>query len=201
MLPELLEQDHRQKVRSGKATRRHMEGCRRLRDLLARPARELFAHRLDDLPLARDHLQRLGDIFAQLRQFLRSAARTIFGGGDDDALARQMIGERFLRRPLALERLDRLRPGRRFLGRQLIFGRGRLEILELHFQLVEQPRLALRTAAVKLAAQLLDGELEMGDQRFRAGVHGRRTRRNGLRFHARGALGEDHRVSARKIGR
>ena len=35
MLGELLEQDHRQEVRAGKAARRHMEGCRRLGDLLA----------------------------------------------------------------------------------------------------------------------------------------------------------------------
>src|SRR5208283_1489064 len=42
MLPELLKQDHRQKVRSGKAARRHVERRRRLRDLLAFPAGKLF---------------------------------------------------------------------------------------------------------------------------------------------------------------
>lgn len=67
MLAELLEQDHCQEVWSGKAARRHMEGCRRLGDLLAFAARELLAYSLDHLPLARDHLQRLGDVFAQLR--------------------------------------------------------------------------------------------------------------------------------------
>src|SRR5690242_7379730 len=46
VLAKLLEQDHGQKVRSGKATGRHVERCRRLRDRLAVPARELLAHRL-----------------------------------------------------------------------------------------------------------------------------------------------------------
>ena len=59
-----------------------MEGRRRLRDLLAVPARELLSHRLDDLPLARDHFQRLGDVLAQLRQLRRSAARTLLRRGD-----------------------------------------------------------------------------------------------------------------------
>ena len=55
MLAELLKQDHGQQVRPGKAARRDVEGCRRLHDLLAFPARELFPHRLDHLPLPRDH--------------------------------------------------------------------------------------------------------------------------------------------------
>ena len=76
MLAELLEQDHRQQVRPGEAARRHMERRRRLRDRLAVPARELLAHRLDHLPLPRDHLQRLGDVLAELRQLRRAAAGT-----------------------------------------------------------------------------------------------------------------------------
>ncbi len=55
MLAELLEQDHRLKVRAGKAARRHMEGRRRLCDLLTVPARELLSDRLDDLPLSWNH--------------------------------------------------------------------------------------------------------------------------------------------------
>ena len=161
MLAELLEQDHGQQVGAGEAARRHMEGCRRLRDRLAFPARELLAHRLDHLPLARNHLQRLGDVLAQLRQLARAAARTALGRGDHDALARQMIGERLARRPLALERLDGLRPRRRLLGRQLILRRRRLQLLELKLHLLQQPRLVLRARAVELAAQLLDLELEM----------------------------------------
>ena len=169
MLAELLEQDHGQQVRPGEAARRDVERCRRLRDRLAVPARELLAHRLDHLPLARDHLQRLGDVLAQLRQLGRAAAGTALWRGDDDALARQMIGERLARRPLALERSVPSASGRRCLGRQFVLGRCRLQLLQLKLHLLEEPRLALRAAAIELAPQLLDLELEMGDQRFRAG--------------------------------
>ena len=67
MLAELLEQHHRKQVRPGKAARRHMEGRRRLRDLLAVAAGELLPYRLHDLPLPRDHFQRFGNVFAELR--------------------------------------------------------------------------------------------------------------------------------------
>ena len=169
MLAELLEQDHRQQVRPGEAARRHMERRRRLGDRLAVPARELLAHRLDHLPLARDHLQRLGDVLAKLRQPGPSRSRGSSRRGDHDALARQMVGERLARWPPALERADRLRLGRRLLGRQFVLGRGCLQVFQLQLHLLEQPRLALRAAAIKLAPQLLDLELEMGDQRFVAG--------------------------------
>ena len=168
MLPELLEQDHRQQVRPGEAARRHMERRRRLGDRLTCPAGELLAHRLDHLPLPRNHLQRLGDVLAKLRQLGRSAAGTAVRRRDHHALARQMIGERLARRPLALERPHRLGPRRRLLGRQFILGRRRLQLLQLKFHLLQQPRLALRAAAVKLAPKLLDLKLEMSDQCFRA---------------------------------
>src|SRR5262249_48373520 len=101
MLAELLEQDHGQKVRSGEAPRRDVERRRRLRDRLAVPAREPLPHRLDHLPLTWDYLQCLGDVLPQLRQFRRPAAGTAFRRRDDDALARQMVGEWFAGRPLA----------------------------------------------------------------------------------------------------
>jgi hypothetical protein len=66
VLPEILEQDHGQKVRPGKTARRHLEGRRRLRDRFATPARELLPHRLDHLPLPRNNFQRLGDVLAEL---------------------------------------------------------------------------------------------------------------------------------------
>ena len=44
VLAELLEQDHGQQLRSGKAPRGHMERGGRLGDRLAIPARELLAH-------------------------------------------------------------------------------------------------------------------------------------------------------------
>ncbi len=66
MLRKLFKEDHRQEVRTGKAARRHMEPSRWLGDLLALPARELLPNGLDHLPLARDHLQRFGDILTEL---------------------------------------------------------------------------------------------------------------------------------------
>src|SRR4051794_22852668 len=48
-------------------------------DRLAVPARELLAHGLDHLPLLGNHLQRLGDVLAELRQLPRAAARTAPG--------------------------------------------------------------------------------------------------------------------------
>ena len=67
--------------------------------------------------------------------------------GDDDTLAWQMIRERFACGAFALERLDRLCPGCRRLGRQLVHGRRRLQVFQLQFNLIEQPGLALRPAA------------------------------------------------------
>ena len=51
MLAELLEQDHRQQARTGKAARRDMERRRRLGDRLAPPAGEPLPNGLDHLPL------------------------------------------------------------------------------------------------------------------------------------------------------
>ena len=62
----------RQQPRPGAAARDRMRRRRRLGDLLAAPARELLAHVLDHLPLARHQLQRLGHVLAQLAQ--RAAA-------------------------------------------------------------------------------------------------------------------------------
>jgi hypothetical protein len=41
------------------------------------------------------------------------------------------------------------------------------QLFKLKLHLLQQSRLAFRAGAVKLAAQLLDLELEMADQRFR----------------------------------
>ena len=153
VLPELLEQDHGQQARPGKAARRHMERRRRLRDRLATPARELLPHRLDHLPLPRNHLQRLGDVLAEPGQLRRPAAGTTLRRGDHHALAGQMIGKQFARRPLALERFDRLGPARRILGRQLVLGCCRFQIFELKLHLIQKPRLALRARPIEFAPQ------------------------------------------------
>src|SRR3546814_15863817 len=61
MLAELLEQQHGEEAWASPAARHDMERRWRLGDRLAIPAGELLAHGLDDLPLARDHLERRGD--------------------------------------------------------------------------------------------------------------------------------------------
>ena len=168
MLAELLEQDHRQKVRAERSRAASTwNGAGGWRDPLAVPAGELLAHRLDDLPLARDHLQRLGDVLAQLRQAVRAAARA---------------GCRRRRRRRARAAGAR--------GTACVDGRLRSKaatvvvlaaacsaasssslaaassVLELQLQLIEKPRLALGARAVKLAPQLLDLQLQMRDQRL-----------------------------------
>lgn len=95
MLGELLAQDHRQKAGPGKASRRHMQGCWRLRNLLAFAAGELLPHGLNDLPLTRDDLQGLGDILTELRQLCRAAVGTTGWGGDNDTFARQVLAKGF----------------------------------------------------------------------------------------------------------
>jgi len=90
------------------------------------------------------------------------------------------------------------RPGHGFLGQKLILGRGRFQLFELKLHLLQQPRLALRAGAVKLAPQLLDLELEVADECFRArqvrlgiGRFGTGIGELGLRLSAGGALGLD----------
>src|SRR3546814_17145829 len=101
-----------------------MERRWRLCDLLTIATGELLPNGLDHLPLARHNLKCLGDILPQLAQPIRAAAGADLWRGDDDALARQMLGQGLAGGPLALERCD---VGlRRCQGRQkLIFsGRG-----------------------------------------------------------------------------
>jgi hypothetical protein len=165
MLAELLKQDHRQKRGPGEAPRGDVERRRRLRDRLAFSARVAFPDRLDHLPLPRHDLQGLGDVFAELRQFGRAAARTSLRRGNNDALARQMIRKRLSARPLALEGFDRGR-ARRLFGGEFVFRRTRLRFLELELQLIEKARRALRARSINRAPKLLDFELQMRDQRM-----------------------------------
>jgi hypothetical protein len=75
------------------------------------------------------------------------------------------------------------RSRRGLLGPELVFGGGRLELLELQLELVEEPRLALRLLTIELAPQLQDLELEGCDHGFAAGQH--RLRSGRLRNRAR----------------
>ena len=63
------------------------------------------------------------------------------------ALARQVRRERLASRPAPGEPLDLRGLRRRLPGRQLVLRRARLELVELEFQLVEKPLLALRARA------------------------------------------------------
>jgi hypothetical protein len=62
-------------------------------DLLARPAAELLAYRLDHLPLARHNFQGLGNVLAEFDQ-LAATARTTRRCRHDHALARQVSRQR-----------------------------------------------------------------------------------------------------------
>ncbi len=167
MLAELFEQDHREQARAGEAARRDMERRRRLADRLAPSAGEALANRLDHLPLTRHDFERFGDVLSELRQLRRTAARTALRRGDNDPLARQMVGERLARRPLALEGLDHGR-GRGAFRRHLVLGRVGLGVLQLHLQLLDEPLLALRARAIERAPQLFDLKPQPCDQRFHA---------------------------------
>ena len=70
-----------------------MERSRRLGDLLAGPAAELLPHMFGDEQLPRHHIQRLGDILADLREFGAATARAAGWSGMHDAPARQVIGK------------------------------------------------------------------------------------------------------------
>ena len=181
-----------------------MERSRRLRDRLAVPAGELFAHRIDHFEPARDLLQRRGDALAELRQPRRAAARTLRRSRQNDALPLDVVGIWLANRPLALERAHGLRLFGCLLGDELILGRGRLELLQLQFQLIEQPRRAFRARSIERPSQLLDLELQMGDQRLGARQLRLRIRCFGeLRFRdqARRTLGDNHRMRGGEIGR
>ena len=82
-----LDQHHRQQARAGKAPGDRTEGSRRLRDRLARPAAELLPHMLGHEPLPRDHVERLGDILADLGELAAATARARGRRGVDDAPA------------------------------------------------------------------------------------------------------------------
>src|SRR5512147_2287598 len=154
----------------------------------------------DHLRLPGDHLQRLGDVLAQLDQ-LALAARADRGRWNDDALARQMRRQRRPRWLAAGNAAPRGvvpagLPRRGGLGRQLggtgVLGGGRLQLFELQFQLVEQPAPMLRGRPEPIALQLGDQELQMRHHRLGAG-----SPRLGLP--SRRALGKERRFQRLEV--
>jgi hypothetical protein len=164
MLPELLEQDHRQQTGPGPAAGEHMKGGRRLADLLAVAAAELLADMLDHFPLPRDHLDRLGDVLAELAQPGAAAARAFRWCRLDHPLPRQMRGERLTRRAPAGKGRHLGGLGDRPLGGDFVLAGRTLELLEGQFHLLKEPFAAFRALAVELARQLGDLQALMGDQ-------------------------------------
>src|ERR1700759_4638028 len=87
----LGEQNMGQQLGPCTPARNRMRGSRRLGDRFAGPADELLTHVLDHLPLARNELQRLGHVLADLAQ---SAVTPTWADGRyriDKTLSRQML--------------------------------------------------------------------------------------------------------------
>jgi transposase len=145
-----------QLFRPGPSARCRMEGRRWLRDRLAVSAGELLAHRLDHLPLARNLLQRLGDVLAHLDDAVGTAAGAARGGGDDHTLTGQMVGEWLACRTATLESGNARGFSGGAFGGNLVLGGGSLEIIELQLHLVDQQGAALGAAAILLPAQFGD---------------------------------------------
>src|SRR5262249_31891391 len=113
-----------------------MERRRRLADGLAGAAAELLPHMLGHEPLARNDIEGLGDILADLRQVRAAAARARGRRRVNDAPPRQMIGE-IPPRPLApREALDL---DARRLGLRLILAGGRGGAPNLAVHLSSEP--------------------------------------------------------------
>jgi hypothetical protein len=178
----------------------------RLRNRLASPAGEALAYRLDHLPLARNDLERLRDILAELRKLRRTAAGAALRRCDHDPLARQMLRERLSPRAVAFEGFDGGR-GLDAFRRKFVLARIRLHVLQLHLQLVEEPFLAFRAHAIERATQLLELQPQLHDQRIGArcgrlgvGQIGLRLHRARLARKPRRSFGEDQRMCGDKIG-
>ena len=161
----LGEQDMGEQLWPGAPARDRVRWGGRLADRFAGPAGELLAHVLDHLPLARNELQRLGHVLADLAQCRAAAARAGRGRRIDDPLARQMLGQRPASRPAPFERRHRHLLARRrgHLRRRLGLRGIRLQIGQLQLELIEQ-RTTLRGLAEPLVPELPDRELELLDQ-------------------------------------
>jgi hypothetical protein len=115
--------------------------------------------------LPRYGIERLGDVFADLRELGAAAARAAGRSRMNDASAWQVIGK-VPTRPFVPRKAPNLDAGR--LGLGLILARRRCQFLELQLQLVKQPLAALRARTKHLALQLGDHQLKVLDQRLRA---------------------------------
>ncbi|MCB2057816.1 MAG: hypothetical protein KDE30_07875 [Novosphingobium sp.] len=97
-----------------------------------------------------------------------------------------MLRERLLHRLAPLEACN-LRLLRRLLGADDIFGRVGFQLLELQLELVDQPGRALGAAAILLALEHRDLELQARDHRLGRRHDGIRSGQFGLRGRQFGA--------------
>src|ERR1700712_3651474 len=163
MLAELRFQDHSQQLGPGTTTGDRMKWCRRLGDALAGAAGEFLAHRLDDLPLARDHLQRFRNGLTELDQ-PPVAARTNGWTWNDDAFARQVGWQRPAHRLCPTGTRTHIP---RCCWLDVSLGGIGLQLLELQLQLVEQSATALRCRTEPVALQLGDQRVPPAARRYR----------------------------------
>lgn len=159
----LGEQDMGQQPGSRAPTRNRVRGGRRLADRFAGSADELLTDVLDHFPLARDELQRLGHILAELAQSVVAAAWASRRHWIHKTLPRQMLRQRPARRFAPLERGHRNLLGCGHLRGGLGLRGVLLEIGELQLKLVQQCA-ALGGLSELLVPQLLDREFELLDE-------------------------------------
>ncbi len=180
MLPVLLKQHHREQARADKASRQHVEGGRGLRDPLAGATGELLPNVLQHLPVPRHHLECLCHVLAELGESGRTTARAGGRAGNDDPLARQVLGQGLADGLPAREGTHARRVTARCLSEKLILGGRGLPILQFELHLLEETGAALAALAIKRAAHLLDREPQMRDHRFSAGLPGAQSNEIGL---------------------
>ena len=199
----LGEQDMGEQLRPRPPARDRVRRSGRLGDRFAGSAGELLADMLDHFPLARNELQRLGYVLADLAQCRSAATRADRQRRIDGALARQMLREGTASRSAPFERRHHHLLARRHgcdLRQHLGLRSIRLQIGELKLELIEQ-RTTLRGLAEPIVPQLPDRELELLDQQ--RPVLGLALRRRGayLGRTQRLALRDDERMRTRKVGR
>ena len=151
----------------------------------AGPATELLSHMLGHEPLPGDDVERLGDVLADLGELAPAAAQARRRRRVNNPSARQ-IGRKVAPRPRAPR--EALHVDARRLGLRRVLARRRRQLLELQFQLINEPLAALGARTKHRALHLLDHQLQMRDQRFRARQLG--TRLNQRRLQRRRVLGK-----------
>src|SRR3954447_4006136 len=180
---------------SGPAACNRVRGRRRLRYALAIAAGHRLAHVLDDLPAPRLALERLRDDLSQFAQARAAALAANARCGMNDALARQMVGQRPARRFACIDRASSFggRPGGN-LRLSLDLGLRLLEVRYSKFELLDDLLAALGGLTKLRAPRLGKQELQPLDLETEAGAFA-------LGFDQTLALRQDHRMGSGKVGR